>query len=105
MSDKLPMTGILEEHVTYPEFYRLSDGNLLFFYRDGSSGNGNLLINYYDCETQRWSKRQQNLIDGEGERNAYWQMAIDAEDRIHLSWVWRETPDVATNHDMCYAPI
>jgi hypothetical protein len=30
-------------------------------------------------------------------------MAIDARGTIHLSWVWRETPDVASNHDMCYA--
>ena len=22
---------------------------------------------------------------------------------IHITWVWRESPDVASNHDMCYA--
>jgi hypothetical protein len=22
---------------------------------------------------------------------------------IHLSWVWRDSPDVASNHDLCYA--
>jgi hypothetical protein len=22
---------------------------------------------------------------------------------MHISWVWRESPDVASNHDMCYA--
>lgn len=103
LTDELPMTSQKEDQVTYPEFYRLSDGNLLFFYRDGSSGGGDLMINYYDCHTQRWSQRQDNLISGEGERNAYWQTTIDAQGTIHLSWVWRETPDVATNHDMCYA--
>ena len=103
LSDKLPMTKHKEDKVTYPEFYRLSDGNLLFFYRDGSSGRGDLMINHYDVKTQTWSKRQDNLISGEGERNAYWQLAIDEHDTIHVSWVWRETPDVATNHDMCYA--
>jgi hypothetical protein len=30
-------------------------------------------------------------------------MVVDAKGTIHLSWVWRESPDVATNHDMCYA--
>jgi hypothetical protein len=30
-------------------------------------------------------------------------MCIDLEGTIHLSWVWRETGDVATNHDMAYA--
>lgn len=42
LSSKMPMTGKNEGRLTYPEFYRLPDGNLLFLYRDGSSGNGNL---------------------------------------------------------------
>ena len=46
---------------------------------------------------------QDVLIDGEKERNAYWQLYIDNANTIHVSWVWRETPDVATNHDLCYA--
>ena len=103
LTDKMLMTGEKENKVTYPEFHHLSDGNLLFFYRDGSSGQGDLMINYYDSQTQTWSKRQDNVISGEDERNAYWQTAIDEAGTIHLSWVWRETPDVATNHDMCYA--
>ena len=103
LTEQLPMTGHKEDRVTYPEFYPLADGNLLFFYRDGSSGRGDLMINYYDYRTQHWSQRQDNLISGEDERNAYWQTTIDAQGTIHLSWVWRETPDVATNHDMCYA--
>lgn len=44
-----------------------------------------------------------DLIDGEGQRNAYWQAFADANGTFHISWVWRESPDVATNHDMCYA--
>ena len=43
------------------------------------------------------------LLDGQGQRNAYWQVAIDPQGSVHLSWVWRETPDVATNHDLGYA--
>jgi hypothetical protein len=99
----LPMVGDKEERVTYPEFYNLADGNLLFLYRDGASGNGNLILNHYDAKAKKWSRLKDRLIDGEGERNAYWQMATDAKGQIHLSWVWRETPDVATNHDLCYA--
>ena len=45
------------------------------------------------------------LIDGEGERNAYWQMYVDKAGVIYLSWVWRETQLVETNHDLCYARI
>jgi len=41
--------------------------------------------------------------DGEGKRNAYWQMCTDTHGTIHLSWIWRESGDVATNHDMGYA--
>ena len=44
-----------------------------------------------------------NLIDGEGKRNAYWQACVDDKNIIHISWVWRESPDVASNHDLCYA--
>jgi hypothetical protein len=75
----------------------------LFLYRDGGSGNGNLIINHYNIQTKKWKQIQSNLIDGEGKRNAYWQACVDVKGRFHLSWVWRETPDVATNHDMCYA--
>lgn len=100
---EMPMTGQLEEKVTYPEFYRMPDGRLLFFYRDGSSGNGNLVINIYSVTNQQWTRLQDNLINGEGQRNAYWQACVDANGYIHVSWVWRESPDVASNHDLCYA--
>jgi hypothetical protein len=103
LTPPMSMTGDKEERVTYPEFYQLADGNLLFLYRDGASGNGNLILNHYDAKAKRWRRLQDRLIDGEGERNAYWQMAADARGAIHLSWVWRETPDVASNHDLCYA--
>ena len=97
------MTGVTENRVTYPEFYRLKNGDLIFMFRDGSSGNGNLVMNHYDTKNKKWTRRQNNLVDGEGERNAYWQMCIDHEETIHVSWVWRESGDVATNHDLCYA--
>lgn len=103
LGNKITMTGLKENKISYPEFYRLSKGDLLFFYRDGGSGNGNLMINRYDLKSKTWSRIQDGLIDGEGKRNAYWQAAIDEEDGIHLSWVWRESPDVASNHDLCYA--
>ncbi|WP_418606433.1 BNR-4 repeat-containing protein [Georgenia sp. SUBG003] len=33
-----------ESVVTYPEFFRLPDGDLFFLYRDGASGNGNVVL-------------------------------------------------------------
>lgn len=103
LGPKRSMTGLKETNVTYPEFYTLADGNLLFLYRDGASGNGNMMMNHYDVKTKTWKQVQDGLIDGEGKRNAYWQMAVDARGTIHLSWVWRESADVASNHDMAYA--
>jgi hypothetical protein len=43
------------------------------------------------------------VISGEGRRSPYWQMAVDGQGAIHLSWVWRESPDVSSNHDLAYA--
>lgn len=98
-----PMVGNDEQDVTYPEFYRLADGSLLFAYRSGASGRGNLVLNLYDIHTHSWQRVQDILIDGENERNAYWQLYVDAQGTIHVSWVWRETWMVETNHDLCYA--
>ncbi|WP_233603835.1 BNR repeat-containing protein [Pedobacter sp. KBW01] len=103
MGDKTPMVSAKENKVSYPEFYKLANGDLLFFYRDGGSGNGNLMINRYSLKTQKWTRVQDGMIDGEGQRNAYWQVAVDQAGTIHLSWVWRESSDVASNHDLAYA--
>lgn len=103
LTNELQMTGQHENKVSYPEFYRMPNGNLVFLYRDGESGNGSLVVNEYDIKTKTWEQLHSSLIDGEGQRNAYWQACIDAKGWIHISWVWRETPDVASNHDICYA--
>lgn len=103
LGPKLPMTGADEAEVSYPEFYRLPNGNLLFFYRLGGSGRGDLIINRYDVAARRWTRLHTNLITGEGKRNAYWQAFLDHRGTLHVSWVWRESPDVASNHDMAYA--
>ncbi len=104
LTDKMPMTGKSERRVTYPEFFNLPDGGLLFLYRDGASGRGNSMLNRYDPRTKTWSVARHVVIDGEGRRNAYTnQIAVDASGAWHLSWCWRETGNVATNHDVCYA--
>jgi len=103
LGEKEQMIGKQEEKVSYPEFYRLANGNLLFFYRDGGSGNGNLIINRYDTRSKSWNRLQDRLISGEGKRNAYTQTTVDSQGTIHTSWVWRENPNVSSNHDLCYA--
>ena len=97
------MDGHDESNVTYPKFYNMPNGDLLFAYRSGSSGRGNLVMKRYVVAEKRWQSLQDVLIDGENKRNAYWQLCVDKSGAIHVSWVWRETPDVATNHDLCYA--
>ena|SRR6218665_239866 len=102
LGEEKAMTGVDESKVTYPEFHNLPNGNLLFCYRSGASGRGNLVIKSYDVKTQQWTSLQNNLIDGENQRSAYWQMCM-GEKGIYISWVWRESWDVSTNHDICYA--
>jgi len=97
------MTGKEEDKVSYPQFYNLPDGNLLFLYRSGQSGRGSLVANRFNTKNRKWKILHQNLIDGENKRNAYWQACVDKRGTIHLSWVWRESWDVATNHDIAYA--
>ncbi|MCA1745929.1 MAG: BNR repeat-containing protein [Bacteroidales bacterium] len=104
LGPKINMVDSFEkEGVTYPEFYTLPDGDLLFVYRYGASGAGNIVLNRYSLVHQVWTRVHDNLVSGEGQRNAYWQMSVDNKGGIHLSWVWRDTWDVSTNHNLCYA--
>jgi rhamnogalacturonyl hydrolase YesR len=98
-----PMTGQREESVTYPLFHRLPNGDLLFLYRDGRSGRGNLVLNRYTTKSRTWAQIHANLIDGEGQRSAYPSAFVDRKGVLHLAWNWRDSADVATNHDLCYA--
>lgn len=99
------MVGEQEDLVTYPEFFTGPSGRLCFGYRHGSSGRGDQIYNGYDAEAQRWQRLSSGaLVSGEGMRNAY----LDGPRRgpdgfFHLCWVWRDDPDCATNHDVCYA--
>lgn len=95
----------VERRMTYPVFLTDGEGRLIFKYRDGGSGNGNERFNRYDPVAGRWQALLSTpLIDGEGKRNAYAVGPVLGPDkRFHLAWVWRDTPDAATNHDLSYA--
>ena len=99
------MTGERETRCTYPVFFKNAAGDLLFRYRDGSSGNGRDLYNLYDPATRTWRRLLDTpLLDGEGERNAYAiEPTLGPDGLFHLIWMWRETPDASTNHTLCYA--
>ena len=102
MIEERIMLGELEDKVTYPEFYVLPSGNLFFLYRNGTSGNGNLVLNKYNVASEEWMRVNNNLISGEGLRSPYWQATVDGKGRLHISWVWRETGDVSTNYNLSY---
>ncbi len=89
--------------VTYPEFYRMPDGDLLFMYRHGWSGDGVQVLHRYDVESRSWELLHEQLIDGQGEVNPYWQTTIDDSGTLHLSWNWRSHAGVESNHDLAYA--
>jgi hypothetical protein len=99
------MVGTNEQSCTYPEFLHGPDGSLVFAYRDGGSGNGNQIFNVYDVARRVWRRLLDTpLTDGQGRRNAYPVGPIQGPDGMfHLVWVWRDSPDASTNHDLCYA--
>jgi hypothetical protein len=99
------MTGERETHCTYPLFFKTAAGDLVFRYRDGASGNGSDLYNIYNPATHAWRRLLDTpLLDGEGERNAYaTEPTLGPDGYFHLVWMWRETPDAATNHTLSYA--
>jgi len=104
--ERIPqMTGRDEDRTTYPAFMHGPDGELLFHYRQGGSGNGYEVYNVWDADRHIWLRMLDTpLIDGLGERNAYMQGPVAGPDGyFHLIWVWRETPDCSTNHTLSYA--
>ena len=99
------MTGRNERRCTYPKFLRGPDGRLIFHYRDGGSGNGAEICNVYDVKKKAWRRLLDTpLTDGRGKMNAYHVGPTRGPDGwYHMTWVWRDTPDCSTNHDLCYA--
>lgn len=112
------MTG-QENNVTYPQFIPLPGGDLLYFFREGGSGNGDNYLNRWSVATQTWTNVHRSggthtpYIKGTGwspNYNAYWQMpGLDSQGRLHLVWTWRYNADspagesgYQTNHDFAY---
>ena len=98
------MVGTEEKRTTYPHFMRTKEDELLYHYRDGGSGNGNEIYNIYSVEDKKWSRLLDvPLTDGQGLMNAYQtQPTIRKDGWYHVYWVWRDTPDCSTNHDLSY---
>ncbi|GAA2078513.1 BNR-4 repeat-containing protein [Microbacterium hatanonis] len=101
-----------ENSVTYPEFVNRKDGSLVFSHRNGGSGDGVTYFNVYDESSRTWTRLvDQPLFNGEGSTanpagtwNAYFENPLLGPDgSFHMIWVWRDTPDAATNSLLTYA--
>lgn len=101
------MVGQDEERVTYPKFFHDKSGSLLYSYRAGSCGNGNILINRFLPEELKWERYlEQPLFEGiekDDDRAAYHHWVKDDNGDFHFVWIWRWTPMVETSHHICYA--
>ena len=112
------MTGN-ENTVTYPQWLRMTNGDLLYLFREGSSGSGDTYLNHYYRSSQTWSNvhvnaGQQPFLKGRTwtpDYNAYPNMPVlDTDGTFHLIWTWRYQGDspagesgYQTNHDFDYA--
>ncbi len=101
-------TGDYENRVTYPTLLKLRDGSVYIMYRHGGSGNGMRILVQYNEEIQQWTKAVPIFTNGRDRNptcNAYPFRGIieDKKGIWHIAWCWRETPDVITNFDICYA--
>ncbi len=99
------MTGKNENSCTQPQFIINGKKELIFTYRDGGSGNGKRIYNIYDTKTENWRRfLDKPLLSGEGKMNAYhYGPAKGPDGYFHLAWVWRDSPDCSSNHDLSYA--
>jgi hypothetical protein len=108
------MTGLEKFRITYPEFYNMPNGDLLYFARQGVAGNGDLFINRYSIASKTWSRVQSPIIRGGYPKwvpsNAYWNnLCFDSRGNLICTWVWRGTQvpggeiGYQTNHHILYA--
>lgn len=99
--------------VTYPRFYQKADGNLILKYRTRGSGNGWTFFATYDAKEQVWTLDGKILhsdgtyngaITGISTQRGHYPMGIifDERGRLHMPFVWRETPSSLSNHDINY---
>lgn len=95
----------LESRFTYPRFLKNDAGELIVKYRSGGSGDGIEVYLRYDTASKEWTSFHDTpLIDGQGLMNAYVEgPKLGPDGLFHMVWIWRDTPDAATNHDISYA--
>lgn len=98
------MTGMDEDHVTYPTFVGGGTSPLSFMYRSGHSGEGDWIVNTWNSTT--WSRVGDVFSAGSssGHVSAYPSPFMrDGKGQLHVAVVWRHTPMVESNFAVTYA--
>ena len=91
--------------VTYPAFTVLPNGTLLFWRREGSSGDGAVRLDALAPGAARWRSRG-IVLDGRPSRESPYlhHVAVDGRSgAIHVMFEWRGTGAAASNNDVGYA--
>ena len=98
------MVGDLEDRMTYPKFFPLPSGGLVYQYRIGGSGKGNTIWNHYNTDTKKWFRlTADGLFNGMGKVNAYHSIPkLGPDGFYHMVWMWRDTPVANTNHHLSH---
>lgn len=98
------MVGDDEERVTYPAFVSLPDRTLLFFYRDGRAGHGDVYLNRLPAGGERW-ERVGMLVAGRGSDESPYlnHVAVGSDGALHVSGCFRGKGGAAANRDVWHA--
>lgn len=114
VTDRLGSVGRITG-LTYPSFFKASNGNLMLYYRSGGSGNGDGIIQEYNGIVNDWTAGLGKFISRSGtysgdvsnnstSRCPYINGIFYGGDRLHASWGWRESSaGSSNNHDLNYA--
>lgn len=106
-----------DKSVTYPRFLPAPNGNLLFYYRAVTSGNGHGMLEEYNGDKHDWTPglgefiaRDMGTYTVDGKKSPYRCPYLNsisyAGKRLHVSWIWRdrfEKTHPRNQHDLCYA--
>ncbi len=92
--------AVAEAAATYPVLRRLSNGNVVYLWRTGASGNGNQCVYLWNYVARVFTAVNMALFNGQSTRSAYLNTVwIDVCDRIGVAWQWRDSNAVADAFD------
>lgn len=92
---------------TYPAFEQYADGDEVLFFRNGSSGAGDLCMYFRPASSNVWQVRQSVLVSGAGGTYSFYPIGAPIIDpvlqNLHVFGCWRESfSNYTTNHDLVY---